>query len=98
MRNLIYYYSFLQYLIQDSIFVTGTKKLFGDALVALQIILIPIVCAAWVWLQLQKTVGEDNDQEKNSKKQKLLIIGLIIAELIGSLIGTIGGYYGIHIK
>lgn len=98
MRNLVLYgLCYSQFLIQNSIVVTGTKKLFGDALVACQIILIPIVLAAFVWWQIQKNTCEENEESRFTKKQKTALVGLIVAELIGTLIGTIGGYYGLNL-
>lgn len=88
-------FMFVQWIVQSNIVVTGTKKLFGDLLVAAQGILIPIVLAMCVWWQIQKSTAEDNEESRYTKKQKAAIIGLIIAELIGTIAGTIGGYYGI---
>lgn len=85
----------VQWIVQSNIVVTGTKKLFGDLLVAAQSILIPVVLALYVWWQIQKNTAEDNEESRYTKKQKAAIIGLIIAELIGTIAGTIGGYYGI---
>lgn len=108
MRNLQLMVTYLQLLtkkgakggeggLQQNILVTGTKSLFADALVAFQGILIPIVLALFVFLQIQKNAAEENEESKYTKKQKALLIGLIIAELIGTLVGTIGGYYGLTI-
>lgn len=88
---------YTQFLIQNSVLVTGTRKLFGDALVACQILLVPIVLALFVWWQIQKNTCEENEDSRFTKKQKTAIIGLIVAELIGTLIGTIGGYYGLNL-
>ena len=85
----------VQWIVQSNIVVTGTKKLFGDLLVAAQSILIPVVLALYVWWQIQKNTAEDNEESRYTKKQKAAIIGLIIAELIGTIAGTIGGYYGL---
>lgn len=92
-----YCWLYTQFLIQDTILVTGTKKLFGDALVACQILLVPIVLALFVWWQIQKNTCEENEESRFTKKQKTALIGLIVAELIGTLIGTIGGYYGLNL-
>ena len=98
MRNLILYsWMYTNYLIQSSILFTGTKKLFGDLLVAFQIVLIPIVVALYVFWEIQKRTGDDTEDSRFTKKQKGAIIGLIIAELISSLIGIIGGYYGLSL-
>lgn len=96
MRNyIIYCWLYTQVLLQNSVLVTGTKKLFADALVACQIILVPVVLALFVYWQIQKSLAEDNEDTRYTKKQKGALIGLIVAELIGTLIGTIGDYYGL---
>lgn len=98
MRYFITYcWIYSQFLIQDTVLVTGTKKLFADALVSCQILLVPIVLALFVWWQIQKNTCEDNEESRFTKKQKAALIGLIVAELIGTLIGTIGGYYGLSL-
>lgn len=97
MIELIYAQMYAQWLVQNNIVVTGTKKLFGDLLVAAQGIAIPVVLVMCVWWQIQKSTAEDNEESRFTKKQKGALIGLIFAELIGVIVGSVGGYYGISI-
>lgn len=83
------------YAIQNSVYVTGTKKLLKDALAAAQGGAAGLVFVLWVVWELKKRVGEDNEEPQYSKKQKTAIIGLIIVETLATFFGVIGGYYGI---
>ena len=80
-----------------SIYETGTKKMLKDLLSVGQVILAAAALVFWVFWEMQKRMGEENEEGKYTKKQKATIIGLIVAETIGTLFGIIGGYYGISI-
>lgn len=82
---------------KGSIYETGTKKMLKDLLAVGQGIIAVAVLALWVLWEIQRRMAEDNEDVKYSKKQKGAIIGLIIAETIGTLFGIIGGYYGLSI-
>ncbi len=84
--------------IQNSIYVTGTKKLLKDGLTAAQAVAAGLVLVLWVIWELKKRAGEENEEPQYSKKQKSAIIGLIIVETIATFFGVIGGYYGITIS
>lgn len=83
---------------KGSIYETGTKKMMADLLAVGQGIVAAVVLVLWIVWELQKRFGEENDESRYSKKQKGAIVGLIIAETIGTLFGIIGGYYGVSIK
>lgn len=82
---------------KGSIYETGTKKMMKDLLSVGQGLIAAIILVLWIVWELQKRAS-DNEEEKFSKKQKGAIIGLIVAETIGTMIGIIGGYYGISIS
>lgn len=82
---------------KGSIYETGTKKMMKDLLTIGQGIIAAVILVLWIVWELQKRAS-DNEEEKFSKKQKGAVIGLIIAETIGTLLGIIGGYYGVSIS
>ncbi len=82
---------------KGSIYETGTKKMMKDLLAVGQGLIAAIILVLWIVWELQKRAS-DNEEEKFSKKQKGALIGLIIAETIGTLVGIIGGYYGVSIS
>ena len=81
---------------KGSIYETGTKKMMKGLLTVGQGIIAAVILVLWIVWELQKR-SSDNEEEKFSKKQKGAVIGLIIAETIGTLLGIIGGYYGVSI-
>lgn len=83
--------------IQDSVLVTGTKKLASDALVAVQVIAAPIGLLLFGWFKFQEMAAGDEggEQAKFKKLQRVVVIAVVVIELIGTLAGTLGGYYGI---
>lgn len=83
--------------IQDTVLVTGTKKLAADALVAVQIIAAPVGVAVFGWFKFQEMAAGDDqgEQSKFKKLQRGVVAAVVIVELIGTLAGTLGGYYGI---
>lgn len=88
-------YSNYAYAFQGSIYETGTKKLASDLLKVAQGVIGAAALALFVIWEIQKRMSEENEEVKFSKKQKSLIVGVIVAETIGTLFGLIGGYYGI---
>lgn len=82
---------------KGSIYETGTKKMMKDLLTVGQGLIAAIILVLWIVWELQKRAS-DNEEEKFSKKQKGALIGLILAETIGTLVGIIGGYYGVSIS
>lgn len=95
---LILFYGTKAYAFQGSIYETGTKKLMADLLALGQAVAIGIVLVLWVVWEIQKRTAEDNEEGRFAKKQKGAIIGLIVAETIGTLVGLIGGYYGVSVS
>lgn len=95
--SMAFFYSTTCYAVENSIYVTGTKKLLKDGLAAAQVIVAALILVLWVIWEIQKRLAEDNEDVKFSKKQKSAIIGLILAETIATLFGIIGGYYGFKI-
>lgn len=89
-------YSNVSYAVNDSIYVTGTKKLLTDALTAFQVILGIGSAVVYVWWEMQKKTCEDNEETTLNKKQKGLFIGVVIAETILTFFNLIGSYYGIN--
>lgn len=83
---------------KGSIYETGTKKMAKDLLSVGQGVIAVAVLALWIFWEIQKRMGEENEEGRFSKKQKGAIVGLIIAETISTLFGIIGGYYGISIS
>lgn len=83
--------------IQESIYVTGTKKLLKDGLTALQVIVAAGGVVMWVVWEIGKRVGEENEEGRYSKRQKGLILGIIVAETIGTFFNVILKYYGVTI-
>lgn len=81
--------------IGQSIYVTGTKKLLKDALTALQVIVGLAALVLWVFWEIQKKMGDENEESRLGKRQKTTIISVIIAETIMTLFNVIGSYYGI---
>lgn len=86
------------YAFQNSIYVTGTKKLFGDALKAIQLVAVGVIIFLLAWWELKKRVGEDNEEGVYNKKQKASVVALILIETIGTIIGIVGGYYGVTVS
>lgn len=86
------------YAFQGSIYETGTKKMMKDLLSVGQGVIAAVVLALEIFWEIQKRTSDDNEEGKFAKKQKGAVIGLIIAETIGTLFGIIGGYYGISIN
>lgn len=82
---------------KGSIYETGTKKMMKDLLAVGQGLIAAFILVLWIVWELQKRAS-DNEEEKFSKKQKGALIGLILAETIGTLVGIIGGYYGVSIS
>jgi len=82
---------------KGSIYDTGTKKMFKDLLTVAQGLAVLIVLVLWVVWELQKRASDDNEESRYGKRQRNAVIGLIVAETIGTLFGIIGGYYGISI-
>lgn len=87
-----------QQTLQQSIYVTGTKKLFADGLVACQGILAAVIAFMIVLWEIMKRCSDDNEGPKFTKLQKGSLIGLIVGETIGVLIGVLGGYYGFKVE
>lgn len=83
---------------KGSIYETGTKRMMKDLLSVGQGVAAAVVLVLWLVWEIQKRMGEDTDEGRFTKKQKGAVIGLIIAETIGTLFGIIGGYYGISIN
>lgn len=85
------------YAIQDTVLVTGTKKLAADALVAVQVIAAPIALLLFGWFKFQEMAAGDEggEQTKFKKLQRVVVVAVVVIELIGTLAGTLGGYYGI---
>lgn len=87
-----------QQTLQQSIYVTGTKKLIKDALIGGQAILAALVALMFVVWEIMKRGSDDNESPKFTKMQKGSLIGLIVGETIGVLIGVLGGYYGFKVE
>lgn len=83
------------YAIGDSIYVNGTKKLLKDVLSAAQVIIGVGAFVLWLVWEGQKRVNEENEESRYSKRQKSMIVGVIIAETIMTFFNVIGSYYGI---
>lgn len=83
---------------KGSIYETGTKRMMKDLLSVGQGVAAAVVLVLWLVWEIQKRMGEDTDEGRFTKKQKGAVIGLIIAETIGTLFGIIGGYYGVSIN
>ncbi len=90
-------YGSYAYAIQDTVLVTGTKKLAADALVAVQAIAAPIGLLLFGYFKFQEmTAGDEGgEQAKFKKLQRVVVVAVIVIELVGTLAGTLGGYYGI---
>lgn len=84
--------------ILDSIYVTGTLKMFKDARTALQLICAGFFIVAILFLELKKRASEEQEQTKYKKLQMGCIIGLILVETIVTFLGTIGSYYGVSVS
>ena len=82
--------------LKDSVYVTGTKKLAADALVAIQVVAAVAAVAVAAWNLLRMKLSEDTEEGKYRKKAIGVVIIVIIIETIGSLFGIIGGYYGVQ--
>ena len=81
--------------LKDSIYVTGTKQLAADALVAIQIVAAVIAVALVGWNLFCMKLGEENEESRYKKRAITTVIVTIIIETIGTLFGIIGGYYGV---
>lgn len=82
--------------IQNSVYVTGTKKLAEDFLSAIQIIAIPVVLALiGFWALKRKAMDDQGDDSHLKKMQVGALITLILIETLAPLIKLILGYYNI---
>lgn len=82
--------------IQNSVYVTGTKKLAEDFLSAIQIIAIPVVLALIAfWALKRKAMDDQGDDSHLKKMQTGALITLILIETLAPLIKLILGYYNI---
>lgn len=81
--------------LKDSIYVTGTKKLAADALVAIQVVAAVAAVAVVAWNLLRMKLSEENEEGRYKKKAIGVVIVVIVIETIGTLLGIIGGYYGV---
>lgn len=89
-------YSSSVFAIQNSVYVTGTKKLAEDLLSAIQIIAIPVVLALIAfWALKRKAIDDQGDDAHLKKMQAGALITLILIETIAPLIKLILGYYNI---
>lgn len=83
--------------IQNSIYVTGTKRLARDFLLAVQIVAVFVVAALEGFWALQKKLNPEQEEAGYTKRQKYAIITLIFIETIGTALGLFLGYYGISV-
>ena len=81
--------------LKDSIYVTGTKKMAADALLAIQIIAASVCVVLVAWNLFRMKTSDDNEEPRYKKKAITVVIVVIVIETIGTLMGTVGGYYGV---
>ncbi len=91
-------YSNSTFALQNSVYVTGTKKLAEDLLSAIQIIAIPVVLALIAfWALKRKAMDDQGDDSHLKKMQAGALITLILIETLAPLIKLILGYYNISV-
>ena len=81
--------------LKDSIYVTGTKKMAADALVAIQIVAASVCVVLVAWNLFRMKTSDDNEEPRYKKKAITVVVIVIVIETIGTLMGTVGGYYGV---
>lgn len=79
--------------IQGTSLYTGTMHLLNDGTTALLVILPVAGALLFIWFQIKKMGADQNEQPMWSKRQKIVLTGIISGETIVAVINTLVSYY-----